>query len=87
MGSIESPYQRVGDAMKYLKATNAGIEPIHPSQIPDHARVMTAATFCYSIRDADAPIYGALGYKTAELVMLAGDPGEIERMAERLFPE
>ena len=72
--------------MRYLKASHAGIEPIHPSQIPDHARVMTAATFCYSIRDADAPIYGALGDKTAEMVMLAGDPGEIERLAGMLFP-
>ena len=84
---MEPPYQRDGAAMKYLKASHAGIEPIHPSQIPEHARVMTAATFCYSIRDADAPIYGALGNKTAEAVMLAGNPREIERMATMVFPE
>ncbi|MRH77793.1 hypothetical protein GH984_03665 [Spiribacter sp. C176] len=72
--------------MKYLKASHAGIEKIHPSQLPQHARVMTAACFCYSIRDADAPIYGALGDKTAEAVMLAGDPDKIERLAGVIFP-
>ena len=81
------PYQRDGDAMKYLKASHAGIEPIHPSQLPKNARVMTAACFCYSIRDADAPIYGALGDKTAAAVMLAGDPDKIERLATMVFPE
>jgi len=39
---MEPPYQRDGDAMQYLKASHAGIEPIHPSQIPEHARVMLA---------------------------------------------
>ena len=87
MGSSESPYQHVGDAMKYLKATNAGIGPIHPSQIPEYARVMNAKCFCYSLRDADAPIYGALGDKAAEAVMLAGNPDKIERLAGMLFPE
>ena len=48
---------------------------------------MTAATFCHALRDAGAPIYGALGYQTAELVMLAGDPDKIERLAGMLFPE
>ena len=80
------PYQRDGASMIYLKASHAGIEKIHPSQIPEHARVMTAATFCYSIRHADAPIYGALGNKTAEAVVLAGDPDKIERLAGVIFP-
>jgi len=84
---MEPPYQRDGAAMIYLKASHAGIEKIHPSQLPQHARVMTAATFCYSIRDADAPIYGALGDKTPELVMLAGNPDKIERLAGMIFPE
>ena len=84
---MEPPYQRDGDAMQYLKASHAGIEPIHPSQIPEHARVMTAATFCYALRDADAPIYGGLGDKTAEAVMLAGDPDKIDRLATMVFPE
>jgi len=89
MGSIESPYQRVGAAMIYLKANHAGIEKIHPSEIPEHAWVMNAECLCYSIRDADAPIYGALGAKTAEMVMLAGrdNPAKIERLAGMLFPE
>jgi len=30
---------------------------------------------------------GGLGNKTAEAVMLAGDPREIERMATMVFPE
>ena len=86
---MEPPYQRDGDAMQYLKASHAGIEPIHPSEIPEYARVMYAACFCYSIRDADAPIYGALGDKTAELMMLVGrdNPDEIEGLAAMIFPE
>ena len=71
---MEPPYQRHGATMIYLKASHAGIEPIHPSQLPQHARVMTAACFCYSIRHADA-------------AMLAGNPDKIERLATMVFPE